>query len=65
MRLPSRSVLSRRLDGLAVGAFLHTLEQYWRDHPQQGLLAFLDGKPLPVSGVSKDKEAGFGHGCRL
>jgi hypothetical protein len=63
IRLPSRSVLYRRLDGLAVGAFLHTLEQYLRDHQQRSLLAFLDGKPLPVSGVSKDKDASFGRGA--
>jgi hypothetical protein len=63
MRLPSRSVLSRRLDKLPVGALLHALEQYLRDRQQRGLLAFLDGKPLPVSGVSKDKDAGFGRGA--
>ena len=55
------SVLSRRLDGLAVAALLRALEQYLRDHQQRGLLAFLDGKPLTVSGVSQDKDAGFGR----
>jgi hypothetical protein len=46
-----------------VGVFLHALEQYLRDHQQQGLLAFLDGKPLPIGGHSKDKDAGFGRGA--
>jgi len=63
LRLPSPAVLYRRIDGLAVAALLHALEQYLRAHQQQGLLAFLDGKPLPVSGVSKDKDAGFGRGA--
>jgi hypothetical protein len=63
MRLPCRAVLCRRLDRLPVGALLHALEQHLRDHQQRGLLAFLDGKPLPVSGVSKDKDAGFGRGA--
>jgi len=63
MRLPSRSVLSRRLDGLAVAALLQAVQKYLRDRQQPGLLAFLDGKPLPVSGVSKDQDAGFGRGA--
>jgi hypothetical protein len=63
LRLPSRFVLYRRSDGLAVGAFLHALEQYLRAHQQQGLLAFLDGKPLPIGGNSKDSDAGFGRGA--
>jgi hypothetical protein len=46
-----------------VGAFLHPLEPYLRHHQQQGLLTFLDGKPLPIGGVSKDKDAGFGRGA--
>lgn len=62
-RLPSRSTLSRRLDGLVIGAFLHALEQYLRDRQELGLLALLDGKPLPVSGVSKDRDAKYGRGA--
>ena len=62
-RLPHRSTLGRRLDGLAVGAFLRQLEQGLRDRGQRGLLAFLDGKPLPVSGVSKDPDAAWGRGA--
>jgi hypothetical protein len=62
-RLPSRSVLSRRLGGLAAAAFLRCLGRYPRDHHRRGLLDILDGKPLPVSGVSKDKDAGFGRGA--
>jgi hypothetical protein len=62
-RLPHRTTVGRRLDGLAVGAFLRQLEQHLRDRGQQSLLAFLDGKPLPVSGVSKDPDATWGRGA--
>ena len=62
-RLPSHSTLSRRIDGLVVGAFLRAMEQRLRDRQQVGLLALLDGKPLPVSGVSKDRDAKPGRGA--
>jgi len=60
-RLPHRGTLSRRVDGPAVAAFLRELERRLRDRQQLGLLALLDGKPLPVSGVSKDPDATFGR----
>jgi hypothetical protein len=63
LRLPSHSTLSRRLDGLAVGALLRAVEQRLRDRQEVGLLALLDGKPLLVSGVSKDPDAKRGHGA--
>ena len=62
-RLPHRTTVGRRLDGLAVGAFLHALERHLRDRQQVGLLALLDGKALPVSGVSKDPDAKPGRGA--
>ena len=49
-RLPHRSTVGRRIDRLAVGAFLRQLEQDLRDRGEVGLLAVLDGKPLPVLG---------------
>jgi hypothetical protein len=62
-RLPHRTTLSRRLDGLAVGAFLRELEQYLRHRGERCLLSVLDGKPLPVSGVSNDPDAAWGRGA--
>ena len=62
-RIPSHSTLSRRLDRLVVGTFLRALEQHLRDHGQPGLLSFLDGKPLPVGGCSKDPDAKVGRGA--
>jgi hypothetical protein len=59
-RLPSPATLSRRLDSVAVGALLRALEQRLRTLQRVGLLALLDGKPLAVSGVSKDPDATSG-----
>jgi hypothetical protein len=61
-RLPHRTTVGRRIDGLAVGAFLRELERYLRDRGERALLlSVLDGKPLPVSGVSKDPDAAWGR----
>jgi DDE family transposase len=65
-RLPHRTTVGRRIDRLAVGAFLQEVERRLRDRLPVGLLTLLDGKPLFVSGVSKDKDAkyGYGAGCK-
>jgi DDE family transposase len=62
-RLPHRTTAGRRLDGLCAGAFLEQLEQDLRNRGERGLLAILDGKPLVVSGVSKDPDATWGRGA--
>jgi hypothetical protein len=61
--LPSPSVLSRRLDSVGVGLLWRALEQRLRDTGQPALVAFADGKPLPVGGCSKDPDARFGRGA--
>jgi Transposase DDE domain len=63
LRLPSAATLSRRADGLPVGALLRAVEQRLRQRGEQRLLALLDGKPLPVSNVSKDPDAKRGRGA--
>ncbi|HEY7311582.1 MAG TPA: transposase, partial [Gemmataceae bacterium] len=63
VQLPSPATLSRRLYKVGMGLFLRTLEQRLRDSGQPRLVAFLDGKPLVVSGVSKDPEAKRGRGA--
>lgn len=60
-RLPSAATLSRRLDGVAVGLFWRHLECRLRGDGVPALVAFLDGKPLVLSGVRKDPEAGYGR----
>jgi hypothetical protein len=62
VHLPSPATLSRRLDGVAVGLLWHAVEQRLRaDGCPPTWLAFLDGKPLPVGGCSKDREARYGR----
>jgi hypothetical protein len=63
LRLPSAATLSRRVDGIAVGALLRAVEHRLRALGEPRLLSLLDGKPLPVSNVSKDKEARRGRGA--
>ena len=52
-RLPSAATMSRRIDGVAVGLLWRALERRLRDGDQPALVAFVDGKPLPVGGNSK------------
>jgi hypothetical protein len=59
-RLPSPATLSRRLDGVGVGLFWRRLGERLRGGGPP-LVAALDGKPLAIGGVSKDKEAGYGR----
>ena len=61
-RLPSASTMSRRIDGVAVGLLWRALEQRLRDEGNPAFVAFVDGKPLPIGGNSKDPDARFGRG---
>ena len=61
-RLPSGATLSRRIDTPAVGLLWHAVERRLRAAGgPPALIAFLDGKPLPVGGNSKDPDARFGR----
>lgn len=64
-RLPSPATRSRRVYGVAVGLLGRAVEQRLRTlaSPPPALLAFLDGKPLPVGGCTKDREARYGRGA--
>ena len=66
-RLPSEATMSRRIDRVAIGLLWQAVEQRLRklsaEHP--ALVAFLDGKPLPVGGVTKDSDARYGHGAAM
>jgi hypothetical protein len=62
-QLPSPATLSRRIDRTGVGLFWRALEQRLRGDGHPALVAFLDGKPLTVSGVSKDPDARYGRGA--
>lgn len=61
--IPSAATMSRRVDSIATGLFWRALEQTLRASGHAGLCAFLDGKPLPVGGNSKDPDAQWGRGA--
>lgn len=62
-RIPSGSTMSRRVDTVGVGLLWRAVEQRLRaasaEYP--ALVAFLDGKPLPVGGATKDPDARYGR----
>lgn len=59
--LPSDATMSRRLRSPAVLALLRELEQRVIAPQTPGLFWMIDGKPLPIGGCSKDKQAGYGR----
>jgi len=62
-RLPSPSAMSRRIDSAGTALLWRALEQRLRDGGPPALVAFVDGKALPVGGCSKDPDARFGRGA--
>lgn len=61
--IPSQPTMSRRVDRVGTGLFWHRLEDNLRGSGHPALLAFIDGKPLPVGGNSKDPDAHWGRGA--
>lgn len=62
-RLPTPSTMSRRLRRTAVAELLWRAEHRARGRAPRSLLHIVDGKPLPVSRHSQDRDARFGHGA--
>jgi hypothetical protein len=63
--LPSGTTMSRRLRSKRVQQLLRALENRVMRKPQSGTLVWLiDGKPLPIGGASKDRQAGYGRAAR-
>ena len=60
-RLPCEGVLSRRLRSRSVRALLDELERRVVAPKEPGLFWMIDGKPLVISGCSKDRQAGYGR----
>lgn len=58
--LPSPPTMSRRLRSQSVVALLTKLEQRVTAPQAPGLFWMIDGKPLPIGGCSKDRQAGYG-----
>lgn len=64
--LPSQSTLSRRMRSSDALQLMMEIEQMWLALTgvcQLLLIHIIDGKPLGVSGVSKDADAGYGRGA--
>jgi hypothetical protein len=61
--IPSERTMSRRADSVATGVCWRALGQRLREGDHPALRAFLDGKPLPVGGNSKDPDARWGRGA--
>jgi hypothetical protein len=60
--LPSDATMSRRLRSRSVRELLKTLEaKIICPKSNDGLVWFIDGKPLPIGGCSKDRQAGYGR----
>jgi Transposase DDE domain len=64
-RLPSPATRSRRIDQVGVGLLWRAIEQRLRDRSARypALVAFLDARPLPVGGATKDPDARYGRGA--
>jgi len=64
-RVPSQSTLSRRMRNDRTQQLMLKIEQTWLALTTVSwwLLRMIDGKPLVVSGVTKDKDAGYGRGA--
>ena len=63
--LPSQSTLSRRLRRTSLQQLMSRIEETWLAISGVALwwLRVIDGKPLSVSAVSKDPDAGYGYGA--
>lgn len=61
LRLPSDSTMSKRLRRPTVVALLARLEERVLAPKEPGVYWMIDGKPLPIGGCSKDRQAGYGR----
>jgi hypothetical protein len=63
--LPTQSTLSRRMRSSDAQQLMTRIEEAWLGVVGAGLMLIrrIDGKPLAVSGVTKDADAGYGRGA--
>jgi hypothetical protein len=62
-RLPTPATMSRRLRRPGVHACIDAVRRHQQRGLRRSLLSTLDGKPLPVSHHSRDRDARFGRGA--
>ncbi len=63
--VPSQTTLNRRLRTISVLTLIEQTEHALRALFPSGSLKMMDGKPLPVGGYSKDRDATYGHAAGL
>lgn len=61
--LPNPSTMTRRLRTKAIQTLLQKIEQQLIDTFPRSTCRWIDGKPLPIGGASKDKQSAFGFGA--
>lgn len=62
--LPSSTTMSRRLRSPRVVALLDAVERRVLAPKEGEMYWMIDGKPLPIGGASKDRQAGYGRAAR-
>ena len=66
LRFPDNSTISRRMKTRSVQELFENLENDCKQMLPPSVCRFIDAKPLPIGGCSKDVQAGYGHaaGCK-
>lgn len=62
-KLPNASTMTRRLRTEQLQYLLKVIENYLVGKLPRSICRWIDGKPLPVGGSSKDKQSAFGFGA--
>jgi hypothetical protein len=62
-KLPSASTMSRRLRTKQIQKLLREIEKSLIEREPRSICRWIDGKPLPIGGSSKDKQSAFGYGA--
>lgn len=62
-KLPTPSTMTRRLRRDDIQQLLREIEQKLINKFPRSICRWIDGKPLPIGGTSKDKQAAFGYGA--
>lgn len=64
LRLPDDSTVSRRMKTPSLQTLFENLENDCKQQLPPSVCRFIDAKPLPIGGCSKDLQAGYGHAAR-
>jgi len=61
--LPNPSTMTRRLRSTSIQSLLREIEQVLINRFPRSICRWIDAKPLPIGGCSKDKQSAFGFGA--